>query len=128
MEVEAEQYLSSFDWCKSIEERWFGWGLGGIVAVFLFKIIPASSEIDDLLWVIIGDLPPAYLVTDESPMPLDALRIYVNLMEEWVAAVRVGESAENCIPVNTLPTLENAYALETRLEFLKQKFLPAADA
>jgi len=125
MGAQAKEYLSSFEWCKSIEEGGLGWGVGGIAAVFLFRIIPASSEIDDLLWVIIGDLPPAYLVTDESPTPLDALGVYVNLMDEWVATVRAGESIENCIPVNTLPTLENADTLEIRLSFLKQKVLTA---
>ena len=119
----AEEYLRSFEWCKTIKKGWFGWGVGGIAAVFLFQIVPATPEVDDLLWVVVGDLPPAYLVVDEVPTPLDALKTYVTLMEDWIAAVRLGKPTEDCIPVNTPPTLENADALETRLSFLKEQFL-----
>jgi hypothetical protein len=123
MAQEARQYLLSFDWCKSIQKAWFGWGVGGIAAVFLFEIEPATPNVDGMLWVVVGDLPPAYLVTDELPAPLDALKTYVDLMEEWIVAVRQGKSTENCIPVNTTSTRENADALETRLHFLKREFL-----
>ncbi len=123
MGEEAKQYLLSFQWCKAIENGWFGYGVGEIVAVFLFEIVPATVDIDKFLWVVIGDLPPAYLVVDESPTALDALRTYVELMEEWIAAVRAGKSTEDCIPVNTPATLENAEALERRLAFLKREFL-----
>ncbi|MGC2694610.1 MAG: hypothetical protein WA738_02355 [Candidatus Angelobacter sp.] len=123
MAGEAKQYLLSFSWCKAIQKGWFGWGVGGIAAVFLFEIDPATPNVDRNLWVVAGDLPPAYMVTDELPTPLDALRTYVDLMEEWVDAVREGKSTAECIPVNTAATRENADALEARLRFLKQKFL-----
>ncbi len=123
MAEQARQYLLSFQWCKSIQRGWFGWGVGGIVAVFLFEIDPASPAVDKMLWVIVGDLPPAYLVVDESPTALGALRTYVELMQEWVTAVREGKSTEECIPVNSAATRESADALETRLNFLKQEFL-----
>jgi hypothetical protein len=74
MAEEARQYLLSFNWCKAIQKGWFGWGLGGIAAVFLFEIDPATPDVDKVLWVVVGDLPPAYMVTDELPTPLDALR------------------------------------------------------
>jgi hypothetical protein len=122
MAEEARQYLLSFNWCKAIQKGWFGWGVGGVAAVFLFEIDP-SPNVDKLLWVVVGDLPPAYMVTDELHTPLDALRTYVDLMEEWIAAIREGKSTEECIPVNTAATRENADALETRLSFLKQEFL-----
>jgi hypothetical protein len=123
MAKEATQYLLSFSWCKAICKGWFGWGIGGIVAVFLFEIEPANENVDRLLWVIYGDIPPAYLVVDEFPTPLDALRTYIELMEEWIAAVREGTSIEDCIPVNMAPIRENADALETRLSFFKREFL-----
>jgi hypothetical protein len=121
MAEEARQYLLSFNWCKAIQKGWFGWGVGGVAAVFLFEIDP-TPNVDKMLWVVVGDLPPAYMVTDELSTPLDALRTYVDLMEEWIAAVREGKSTEECIPVNTAPTQENADALESRLSFLKREF------
>jgi hypothetical protein len=123
MAEEAGQYLLSFKWCKAILKGWFGWGVGGIAAVFLFEIEPATPNVDKILWVVVGDLPPAYMVTDELPTPLDALRTYIDLMEEWIAAVREGRPTEEHIPVNTAATQENADALETRLSFLKRNFL-----
>lgn len=123
MAEESKRYLLAFHWCKTIQQGWFGWGVGGIVAVFLFEIDPATPNIDKLLWVVVGDLPPAYMVIDDLPTPLDALRTYVDLMEEWIAAVRDGKSTEECIPVNRAPTRESADALEARLNFLKQEFL-----
>src|SRR6266404_6393192 len=51
MGEEAKQYLLSFQWCKAIENGWFGYGVGEIVAVFLFEIVPATVDIDKFLWV-----------------------------------------------------------------------------
>jgi len=123
MAEEAKRFLLSFHWCKAIQKGWFGWGVGGIAAVFLLEIDPAGADVDKLLWVVVGDLPPAYLVVDESPTPLDALRTYLKLMQEWIRAIRERKSTEECIPVNRAATRESADALETRLNFLKQEFL-----
>ena len=121
---DARQYLTSFDWCREIKESWFGWGIGGVCAVFLFEIIPGKPEIDSWLWVIVGDLPSAYLVTDGSPTPLKALRTYVELMQEWADAVHKGKPTDDLIPVNAAATTKNAELLESRLVFLKENFLP----
>lgn len=128
MAQEAREYLLSFHWCKAIQKEWFGWGVGGVAAVFLFEIDAANADVDKLLWVIVGDLPSAYLVVDESPTPLDALRTYLELMQEWITAVREGKLTEECIPVNSAETRENADALENRLNFLKQEFLSRGDS
>src|SRR5215470_15265655 len=108
MATEAREYLLSFKWCKKVCRAWFGWGVGGVCAVFLFEIEPDSEKVDRLLWVIVGDLPPAYLVTDASPTPLTALHNYADLMQEWVDAVRRGRPVDDCIPVNAPATLQYA--------------------
>jgi hypothetical protein len=95
----------------------------GVMAVSLAHIEPASADVDEWLWVIIGDLPPAYLVVDNSPDPPCALESYIELMEEWVDKVKAGESTDDCIPVNVEPTLEWASELELRLDFLKENIL-----
>ncbi len=121
---EATEYLEAFDWCRSIEESYFGLGVSGVVAVFLFRIRPKREGIDDLLWVVVGDLPSAYLVTDNSPSPSLALECYVELMSEWVEAATKGQAIDDLIPVNVAPTLENAKLLQGRLEFLSAKIIP----
>lgn len=123
MAGDAERFLRSFEWCKDIERGWFGWGVGGIAAVFLFELSPSAPEVDTVLWVVVGDLPPAYLVVADSPAPLEALGTYVELMEAWIAAVRDGRSTEECIAVHSTSPREAADALELRINFLKREFL-----
>jgi hypothetical protein len=120
---EAEEYLLGFAWCKEIIESYFGIGVGGVAAVFLFKIVPKGNNVDELLWVIVGDLPPAYLVVDCSPNAACALDNYIGEVQRWVDAVTSGKSVEGVIPVNAAPTIENARQLQTRLDFLEKEIL-----
>jgi hypothetical protein len=119
----ASRYLTSFKWCRRVEKAWLGMGMGGIVAVFLFEIEPAQRNVDRTLWVVVGDLPPAYLVTDSSPDPEAALRTYIAEMRKWIDAVRKGESLDDIIPVNAAPDAVMASRLEGRLDFLEKKIL-----
>jgi hypothetical protein len=120
---EARCYLTSFPWCTCIEEEFFGFGIGGVVAVFLFRIRPAGA-VDPWLWVIVGDLPSAYLVTDRATSPARALEVYCELMEEWIRAVRQGNLSDT-FPVVADPTGENADLLEKRVTFLRTQIIPA---
>jgi hypothetical protein len=122
---EAREFLLSQEWCSSLEEEYFGIGIGGIVAVFLFRIQPKRKGIDDWLWVVVGDLPTAYLVTDVSPTPVDALHTYVGEMSKWVGAVRARKPVARLIPVNVPATKEWAEGLQKRLDFLKAEILPS---
>jgi len=121
---EAEAFIRSFAWCRSIIDCYYRIGIGGIFAIFLFRIVPTSINVDEYLWVIVGDLPPAYLVTDLSPTPAGALRIYIGEMQRWVDAVQKGKPITDVIPVNVPPTAEYAEQLERRLEFLRLSVLP----
>jgi hypothetical protein len=94
-----------------------------LCAVFLFEIAPGRKNVDNWLWVVVGDLPSAYLVLDGSPTPIKALNSYVELMQEWVDAVSQGRSTNNLIAVDAPETAENANLLKRRLKFLKQQFL-----
>jgi hypothetical protein len=121
---EAEQYLRSFSWCKSIVESFFGDGIGGIVAIFLFRIEPAHEGVDNWLWVVVGDIPHAYLVVDSCKTPSDALQGYIREMRKWVDLARKGRSSKEVIPVNVPATPEWAEALQSRLDTLEQDILP----
>jgi hypothetical protein len=121
---EAEAYLCSFDWCESVAESYFGLGIGGVVAVFLLRIVPKREGVDEWIWIVVGDLPPAYLVTDDNPRPVSALEAYVAEMSAWVNAVENGQSVDDLIPVNVPPTHESAQQLRKRLTFLRAKVIP----
>jgi hypothetical protein len=124
MGAEAESYISSFPWCQSIEARYFGTGVGKILAVFLFGIRPTHPGVDKWLWVLVGDVPPAYIVTDVSKSPSEALGSYIAEMKRWVELAKKGRSSSAVIAVNVPATPERAMELQGRLEFLERNILP----
>ncbi|HXX21166.1 MAG TPA: hypothetical protein VEJ46_17335 [Candidatus Acidoferrum sp.] len=124
MAAYAENYLSSFKWCEAVEARYFGGGVGKIVAVFLFRIRPTRPDIDRWLWVIVGDIPPAYLVTDRAKAPSQALEAYISEMRRWVELARKSRSSPHVIPVNRPATPEEAKELAVRLDALEEMMVP----
>lgn len=55
-------FLQKLGYWSCIDSIFLAWGVSGIVAVFFVQVTPRRLEIDDRLWVVVGDLPPAYLV------------------------------------------------------------------
>src|SRR5205085_1864805 len=66
MSQDAEAYLRSFSWCKEVLGSFFGGGVGGIFAVFLFNIRPARPDVGSWIWIIVGDIPSAYLPLEDA--------------------------------------------------------------
>ena len=127
----ARTYLGSHKWCEEVVETYVSEiAVGGVIVVLLCRIEPAEPDVDEWLWVVYGDVPPAYLVTDGSPNAACALDAYVELMTEWVEAVRAGKPVDELIPVQTQsggtelePTEELADELGSRLDFLRREIL-----
>ncbi len=124
---EARSYLRSFEWCRGIREEYFGIGVGEVVAVFLFRI-SAAPQVDEWLWVVCGDLPTAYLVTDSAHNPLMALSVYCSLMDHWIVAVCSKSDLDSVFPVSIAPTPSNASLLEKRVNFLRNQIIPRYDS
>lgn len=120
---EARDFLVHFKWCADVLEEYVGFIYPGIVGVFLFRIRPAREGVDGWVWVIVGDLPPAYITCEESPNPATALDSYIGAMLDWVNAVDRGESIDELIPVNVAATKKNAEHLRVRLKFLDDEIL-----
>jgi len=122
---EATRYLNSFSWCEKIVSGALAEGFGYIICIFLFEIEPSeNSGADESLWIIVGDLPYAYLDTIQYKTTHEALDFYCFLMNEWIDHVRMGKSLEACYPVNVEPTLEHANMLDTRIKLIESEFLP----
>ena len=119
----AQKYASSLQWHRGITRSYFGLGVGGIVCVALFEVVPAGGKTPDTTWVVVGDLPPAYIAVDDAPNPAAALDAYIGAMEDWVDAARAGRSVAGLIPVNVEPTGPNAERLAKRLQFLDREIL-----
>ncbi len=122
--AKAHAFISGHAWCTRVREQYFGLGVGGIVSVFLFEIAPERGDIDELLWVVVGDLPSAYLVADEARDPAEALAQYITLMRQWISAVNEGGDLSAVYPVAAAATSANAAALEGRLDYLEKDLLP----
>ncbi len=121
----AQNYIRCFPWCKSVRDVYFGDGYGGIVAVFLFRIEAERAEIDEWLWVVFGDVPPAYLVTDIAKSPSQALEAYVAEVSKWAELAKAGKSSKDVIPVYVPATPENAADVERRVKLLREIIVPA---
>jgi len=124
MAEEATNYLQHFSWCKKIRSTYFGDGYGGIVGVFLFHIEPSREGVDEWLWIVFGDVPPAYLVIDHARTPSQALQHYTSEVSIWVELARQGRSSKDAIPVHLPATPENATRLATKIKFLQEIVVP----
>ena len=120
---EAREFLEYYKWCREIKDSYIGMLYPGILAIFLFKISPSREDVDEWIWVVVGDLPPTYLTIDGCPNPATALDGYIGAMHEWAQAATEGASVEKLIPVNVPATEENAKMLQSRLDFLDKNIL-----
>ena len=126
--LDARGFLEEFKWCLSTKKCWYDkkYGIYEKLGVFLFEIEPIDDSVDDIIWVIVGDLPSVYL--DKSVTTgKEAIETYCELMQEWIDNVKNGKSLEECYPVEVEPTIENADLLNTRIAFLKRELLMTGD-
>ena len=122
---EAERFLTSHAWCPGIQQSFVGFAVGGVVGVFLFELTKPLGTGDKFLWVVVGDLPSAYLVADRAHSPREALERYGELMRAWIDAIEQRGSLASVYPIQAPPTLDNARLLASRLEFIEETLLPA---
>jgi len=121
---EARAYLESHNWVSAIKGEYLGYRLDGVIYVFLFEFLPAEPNVPSWVWVIVGDVPPAYISCYYAKTPHVALDGYIGAMEEWVEAAREGKPVTDIIPVNVPATPAYAEMLGSRLKFLDEKILP----
>ena len=121
---DAKNYIEDFDWCLSTKKCWYDkdFGIYEKFGVFLFEIKPLNNNVDDFIWVIVGDLPSVYL--DKSiTTGQEAVEQYCELMQEWAENVKCGKSLDECYPVPVDPTIENAELLSSRVAFVRRELL-----
>jgi hypothetical protein len=124
---EAERYLLSFCWCGSSVSAYFGGGVAKILAIFLFNIAPARPDVNEWIWTIVGDIPPAYLPLGDCESAMEALQTYINGMQRWAMLARegrVGTPEEGVPPVNVPATPEWAEKLEIKLRVITDAVRP----
>lgn len=116
-------YLSSQKWCKSINKGWLAKGWPGVLAICYFQINPDFGA-DEFVWVVVGDLPTAYIDIESATELGEVLSSYVVIMEDWVDAVESGKSLDDVFPVEVTPNKKFTSLLKKRLLFIKERIIP----
>lgn len=128
---EANRFLLSQRWCEQVHETFLYRFWPGILAIFLIELQPVNdSNADKTVWVVVGDVPPAYLDTENCKNGKEALKGYINEMEYWIHQVESGLSVSDAIPVlrrGSLVPIEvtNDYCkmLKSRIEYINDSLL-----
>jgi hypothetical protein len=120
----ALTFVQGFTWLREVKETYVGAIFPGIIGIFLLRIEPTREGVDEWTWVIVGDVPPAYITCEDAAVPWEALDGYIGALEPWIAAVRAGQAVDKLMPVNAPATEEYASQLETRLKFLDERIIP----
>jgi hypothetical protein len=124
---DTRKYLESFSWCDSVKSEYFGGGIGGIFAIFLFHILPARAEVDAWMWIVVEDIPPAYIPLENCKSPLEVFNAYIEGMTKWTRAARKGRTGaeeKDLPPVNVAATPLRAEDLKSSLQMLKELAKP----
>lgn len=131
---EAVECIEKFSWCSAVTEVYFALGFEKI-ALFLIEIKPRDRDVDDVMWVVVGDVPPLYLDCPDVPTDVEALEAYSLLFLEWAKSVKEGLPLDDLPPVTDRtgatelePTKELADMIESRMHFLRRHFLEALEA
>lgn len=119
----ARQFLSRQRWCARVVQVTPVFAIAGVLGVFRCSLIPSDPAADVMVWVVVGDLPSAYLAHEPGDSWQDALRGYVEEMAAWVSAARAGKPVTDLIPVNVPATAENAAMLASRLDFIRTRLV-----
>jgi hypothetical protein len=124
MADEAARYVRSFKWCIDLHEQYFGDGYGGIVAVFLLRATIRKFENPKWIWVVVGDMPSAYMELELAPTPRAALLRYIEGVEEWLAASEDERASGDLIPIEVPLGAEFIEKLQVRMETIRSLVLP----
>jgi hypothetical protein len=124
MGEKAVRYVQSFEWCVELHDLYFGDGYGGVVALFLFRITIRGVEEPEWVWVVVGDLPSAYMEFEPSHTPRAALLRYIEGVEDWLAAPDEERVNGDLIPIVVPPGTEFTEMLQGRVGTLRSSILP----
>jgi hypothetical protein len=130
MSREAEEYLRTFSWCDDVRSSYFGGGVAGVFAVFLFHIRSARPEVCHWIWIVVGDIPFAYLPVEDASTAKEVFNAYVRGMRNWVELARLGRSetaGDDVPPIDVASTPEWAEKLQHRLNSLMLMVQPLFD-
>ena len=129
---EAKQFVAAHRWCAAVKAQSLAFAAIPVLCVFLTDIHPLPPATSPL-WVIVGDIPPAYINADEATTVAEAIEDYCAAMKAWISAVREDGDLEKLIPVRERGSLvltkgdgATADSLQRRIAFIEREILPRA--
>ena len=127
----ARAFVESRHWAPPIAELLLGFGIGGVIGLFLVRfehgISSGEGQGDNEIWVVVGDLPSIYFETEDIETRAEALRVYCNIAENWADRVINGEDLSGIYPIPAEATQEHARMLKSRIETIREEFIPLVE-
>lgn len=128
---DARRFLARQPWCDGIGDEAMACGWPGILAVFYVQVVESPGCPDPAVWIVTGDIPPAYIDIISCRTPREVLGAYCRTMQGWIDRVLEGEPVNDAIPVcyrgtlKQIPaTAENAERLRSRIEYISAELIP----
>ncbi len=117
-------YIETRKWCKKLLRVWLNTNWDDYFAVFYMNIIPDKPTTPEYIWIVIGDLPSAYIYSGYCKDAYEVMKGYVFEMQKWVDRVMNDIPLdETIIPVNVPPEKYWAQKLHNRLEIIREDIL-----
>ncbi|HEV8273007.1 MAG TPA: DUF4826 family protein [Chitinophagaceae bacterium] len=120
---ESKEYLGRQKWCKGIHNGWLFTNIGYALNIFLYKIENEQSPEDNLLWVMVGDIPSIYLDTYGIKSTKEVVENYIELANDWIFHAESGQSLDECFPLEAQNSSESIKMLKTRIQFIRDEML-----
>jgi hypothetical protein len=98
---------------------------GYILGLIFFHVVSVDQHAPQYVWVIVGDIRPAFFDAQEYSDAKAVLRHYIDGMKAWVDCASNGQILDtSIIQVNVPPTREWAKRLQTRLTIIEEEIMP----
>ena len=117
---QGKNYIERYTWCEGVNNAWLAYYLEGIFAINIFEVSSSNPNVDKYIWILTGDLPPAYIDIESASFPLEVLSAYIEIMQDWVDTVKADGNVEECYPVEVEANLDHAEMLDYRLKLLRE--------
>ena len=132
MEESAKSVLSAEPWCPPTIETYVAAYCPPILGVFLYKIdtqhpiaLEDEDDFPEWAWVVVGDLPPLYILYVPIGDGLGALRVYIEIYQTWLERFDSGLPFEELDDLKVPKDAKHADMLRVRLELLTKNFTEA---
>jgi hypothetical protein len=130
---QAINLLEGYYGVQEMRRLRLAYGVAGVLGLFVAEVVSRHGK-EDVVWVIVGDLPPSASLFEDGDTPRSALHDYADSIEDWADAVDAGEDTAELVPIlyqdGTRPVEEspaNADLARRRAILIRNVILPKID-